>query len=70
MTTKSAILSAIRRKCLDCSCYQPSEVRDCRLTRCDLWPYRLASDPDPGPARGAAKSLLPRIDFPEEETVS
>jgi hypothetical protein len=41
VTTKSIILAAIRRKCLDCSCYQPSEVRNCHLTRCDLWPYRL-----------------------------
>ena len=70
MTTKADILQAIRRKCLDCSCFQPSEVRNCHLTTCDLWPYRLARDPDPGPARGAAKSFLPRGDFPQEETAS
>ena len=29
MTTKTAILQAIRRKCLDCSGQQPVEVRKC-----------------------------------------
>jgi hypothetical protein len=55
MTTKASILSAIRQKCLDCSCHQPSEVRDCRITACDLWPFRLGSDPAPSPNRGFAK---------------
>jgi len=70
MTTKAAILKAIRHKCLDCSCRQPSEVRNCRLTGYDLWPYRLGRDPEPGPARGAAKSPLLRNDFEAEEAVS
>lgn len=60
MTTKAAILQAIRQKCLDCSCYQPAEVRNCHLTRCDLWPFRMGRDPEPGRARGAAASALPR----------
>ena len=56
MTTKPVILSAIRQKCLDCSCYQPSEVRDCRITNCDLWPFRFGKDPEPSANRGFAKS--------------
>lgn len=40
-----SVLAAIRRKCLDCSCWQPTEVRDCPLTRCALWPYRLGRNP-------------------------
>jgi hypothetical protein len=56
MTTKAAILHAIRNKCLDCSCYQPIEVRECPLTTCGLWPYRFGVDPDPSPNRGFAKS--------------
>jgi hypothetical protein len=70
MTAKSNILHAIRRKCLDCSCYQPSEVRDCRLQRCDLWPYRLGRDPDPSLTRGFAKSPVYASDFEDEEAVS
>ena len=55
MTTKAAILSAIRQKCLDCSCQQPGEVRECPVTECDLWPFRFGRDPDPSPRRGFAK---------------
>jgi hypothetical protein len=58
MTTKADILQAIRKKCLDCSCYQPREVRECPVTACDLWPYRFGSDPNPGKARGCAKPIL------------
>jgi hypothetical protein len=56
MTTKAAVLHAIRNKCLDCSCYQPVEVRECPVTTCGLWPYRFGMDPDPSPNRGFAKS--------------
>jgi hypothetical protein len=70
MTTKAAILQAIRRKCLDCSCYQPSEVRNCHLTRCDLHRFRHGRDPEPSQPRGVAKSLLPRTDLAEAEVVS
>ena len=65
MTTKADILQAIRRKCLDCSCFQPSEVRECPLSTCDLWPYRLGRDPYPSRSRGFAKSSVYTGDFPE-----
>ena len=58
MTTKAEVLQAIRRKCLDCSCFQPAEVRECPLTTCGLWPFRLGRDPDPSSSRGFAK---PRV---------
>jgi hypothetical protein len=38
-------LKAIRAKCLDCSCYQPKEVRECHITTCALWPYRFGKRP-------------------------
>ena len=38
-------LQAIRRKCLDCSCYQPSEVRQCEAVNCPLWPFRAGKYP-------------------------
>ena len=55
MTTKARVLQAIRQKCLDCSCHQPSQVRDCRLTACSLWPFRFGRDPEPSRSRGFAK---------------
>jgi len=33
-------LAAIRAKCLDCQNWQVSEVRDCPMDHCPLWPYR------------------------------
>jgi len=62
MTTKAAILSAIRQKCLDCSCFQPSEVRECPVEACDLWPFRFGTDPFPSPNRGFAKSPVHTAD--------
>lgn len=34
---------AIRQKCLDCCCWQMSEVRLCTATKCPLWPYRMGT---------------------------
>jgi hypothetical protein len=58
VTTKAAVLQAIRRKCVECCCGQPGEVQKCHLTACDLWPYRFGRDPDPSPNRGFAKSTV------------
>ena len=44
-TTKSDLLKIIRRKCLDCVCYQPREIELCPTERCALWPYRMGKDP-------------------------
>lgn len=38
-------LRAIRAKCLDCSCYQISEVRLCQAINCPLWPFRAGRHP-------------------------
>lgn len=38
-------LKAIRAKCLDCTCYQPKEVRLCTITRCPLHEYRFGKRP-------------------------
>ena len=37
---KKELLSAIRQKCLDCSGGMRSEVKNCRIRDCPLWPYR------------------------------
>ncbi len=55
MTTKKTLLKAIRRKCLDCSCHQPSEIENCPVTRCELYAFRSGRDPDPA-KRGFAKN--------------
>ena len=39
------VLSAIRAKCLDCSCGNSAEVRKCVATSCALWPFRMGSNP-------------------------
>jgi hypothetical protein len=38
-------IKAIRAKCLDCTCYQPKEVRECPITECALWRYRMGKRP-------------------------
>jgi hypothetical protein len=38
-------MKAIRAKCLDCSCYQPKEVRLCTVMNCPLWPFRMGKRP-------------------------
>lgn len=43
--TKKSLLKAIREKCIDCSCYKPSEVRLCATIKCPLWPYRMGKNP-------------------------
>jgi hypothetical protein len=39
------LLDVIREKCLDCCCYQPSEVDKCTAVGCSLWPYRFGTNP-------------------------
>lgn len=34
-------LKAIRAKCLDCTCGQANEVKNCPSKRCSLWEYRF-----------------------------
>jgi len=41
---------AIRYKCLDCSNYQYSEVENCPILHCPLYPFRFGKDP--GSTRG------------------
>ena len=56
MSTKAEVLRSIRNKCLDCSCYQPQEVKLCTVYTCALYPYRHGKDPNPSSTRGFAKS--------------
>jgi hypothetical protein len=38
-------VKAIRQKCLECSSFQPSEVRKCDIAECPLYLYRLGKRP-------------------------
>lgn len=38
-------MRAIRAKCLECCCDQPTEVRLCESKDCPLWPYRMGHNP-------------------------
>ena len=38
-------LKAIRARCLDCCCDQPSEVRKCVSVDCPSWPFRMGVNP-------------------------
>lgn len=39
-------LKAIRAKCLDCCCMQPSEVKECSVKTCPLYPFRMGHNPN------------------------
>ena len=38
-------LKAIRTKCIDCCCGQMQEIRECSITDCALWEYRMGHRP-------------------------
>lgn len=38
-------IRAIREKCLDCSCQQPVEVKECTVKTCALHPFRMGKNP-------------------------
>lgn len=38
-------VKAIRAFCLECSCGSTAEVKDCRVQRCPLYPFRMGKNP-------------------------
>lgn len=38
-------MRAIREKCLDCTCQQPIEVKECTVKACALYPFRMGKNP-------------------------
>lgn len=63
MTSKSAVLKAIRHKCIDCCVGQFGEVRLCPRQTCDLWPFRFGMDPEPSKTGFAKNPACRREDF-------
>ena len=38
-------IKAIRKKCLDCTCGQPKEIRLCTVINCANYAYRMGTRP-------------------------
>lgn len=57
-------IQAIRAKCLDCSVFQPSEVRLCEAVSCPLWPFRAGRHPY---TRAKLGNSVQEADFRKEE---
>ena len=55
------VLKAIRAKCLDCSGGIQSEVRDCLVRRCPLYPFRMGKNPWRAPASEGQRQKAARI---------
>ena len=45
MMAKLTPLKAIRAKCRDCTCNQNVEIRECPITDCPLYEYRMGHRP-------------------------
>ena len=54
------VLRAIRVKCLDCSGGMPSEVRDCLVRTCALFPFRFGANPWRAPPTEARREAARR----------
>jgi hypothetical protein len=64
-----APLKVIREKCLECCCGSTGEVRECPITTCPLWPYRMGTNPlrQPSPGRQQRGRELARARRRHEE---
>ena len=41
-----SLLKSVRKKCLECSGDSRQEVKECPITSCALYPYRLGRNPN------------------------
>jgi hypothetical protein len=55
------VLKAIRTKCLDCSGGSHSEVADCVVRACALYPFRMGTNPWRAPPTEAKREAARRI---------
>jgi hypothetical protein len=53
-------LQALRAHCLDCSGFEPGEVRQCTVTSCPSWPFRFGRSPWRKPATQAQRDASRR----------
>ncbi len=45
MNTIKSPIKAIKAKCLDCSCDSATEVKECPVEDCPLYPFRFGKNP-------------------------
>lgn len=45
MVYKTNPVKAIREKCLECCCGSITEVKECTVERCPIYPFRLGKNP-------------------------
>ena len=57
-TTVKELYKAIRAWCLDCSGWQPKNVRLCHKTECPLWPYRMGKTEVPPEKPDSVQKLM------------
>ncbi|MED5605974.1 hypothetical protein VYE96_12220 [Fusobacterium pseudoperiodonticum] len=50
-------MKAIRLKCLDCSCGQLSEVKECSIKNCALYPFRMGYKLDENGNRKKSRTI-------------
>jgi len=43
--TSTALLKAVRLNCIDCCSGSKQEVKDCAITNCFMWPFRMGHRP-------------------------
>lgn len=61
-------IKAIRAKCIDCTCNQFVEIRECPITDCPLYEYRMGHRPKKdGVEEGLSDLDIEDEDFIEED---
>lgn len=43
--TQRPLLRVIRANCVECCAGSEAEVRRCRMVACNMWPYRMGTNP-------------------------
>ena len=50
-------MKAIRQKCLDCSCGQVSEIKECPIKKCPLYSFRMGYKLDENGNRKKSRTI-------------
>lgn len=59
-------IKAIRAKCLDCSCGSFTEIKNCTVTNCALYEYRMGHRPKPEESKmSLCSTCLNIMNYPE-----
>ena len=73
---KRPLLRVLRANCVDCCGGNEAEVRKCTAVECDLWPYRMGTNPftgrkgNPGALNASSRSeTTPRAHANEDEAL-